>query len=66
MNPTEQFIKDAAAFIHFNELHKVWSDTELLNILTHDILGLADNIPVFVPKVSGYHNLTPPTTELRD
>jgi hypothetical protein len=48
------FMQDASAFIRHGGKDKTWNDNIILATLIHDIFGLANDEPCFVPKVTGY------------
>jgi hypothetical protein len=49
------FLKDAAAFIRVSNSGKgAWNSNIVLSTLIHDITGLANDEPCFVPRVTGY------------
>jgi hypothetical protein len=45
------FLRDAAAFIRFQRLYP---DKGVLDTMTHDTNGLANDEPCFLPRVTGY------------
>ena len=48
------FFQDAAAFIRKGGADRTWNDKIILATLIHDITGLANDEPCFLPRVSGY------------
>lgn len=50
---TNQFIRDAAAYLRFASRTKQKPETTLMH-LAHDIYGIANNDCCFLPRVSGY------------
>jgi len=52
----EQFIKDAAAYLRaaLSDGNNFGDMANILTTLAHDIGGLEQNDPCFLPRVSGY------------
>lgn len=49
------FLQDAAAFIRMSSSGKgTWNSNIVLATLIHDITGLSNDEPCFIPRVAGY------------
>jgi hypothetical protein len=50
---TNQFVRDAAAYLRFSARTNQKPEVTLFN-LAHDIIGIANDEPCFLPRVTGY------------